>query len=244
MKTLTYRVRSKFGQANELKKNSVNFTAFMKDVLTLLKRTGDDYGLNATQTIALYSSHLETNNFKERKAGFFFELRYVEPKLIEFLDTSSLSRKHTISSILRLILNTSTEPEKALGELIRIKNKIDKEMFRLNVSQTIEDEQEMNVNQTIEKSIEGEHEIKAPKNNVSKANKKKLTKSKTVEKKNLKNEQNDGKIVRESVTISLDDVKSNENVTQKIKKEKSSLKKLVEEIKPKVETNEMLDKFM
>ena len=98
-------------------------------MLVLLHATGSQYGLNITQTLALYNSYSEDNNYEEINTPFSFRFKNIPDYIIKFFDTSTVRRKLTHSEIFKLILNQSEDAQTALEKLIRIKLKIDREFL-------------------------------------------------------------------------------------------------------------------
>lgn len=137
--TLHYNINSKFGQIEKLKKSTpYGLSIFYRDVLVLLHATGSQYGLNITQTIALYNSYSEDNNYEEINTPFSFRFKNIPDYLINFIDTSTVRRKLTHCEIFKLILNQSEDAQTALEKLIRIKLKIDREFLGNTTPQMIE----------------------------------------------------------------------------------------------------------
>ena len=128
--TLHYNINSKFGQIEKLKKSTpYGLSIFYRDVLVLLHATGSQYGLNITQTIALYNSYSEDHNYEEINTPFSFRFKNIPDYIIRFFDTSTVRRKLTHSEIFKLVLNQSEDAQTALEKLIRIKLKIDREFL-------------------------------------------------------------------------------------------------------------------
>lgn len=137
--TLHYNINSKFGQIEKLKKSTpYGLSIFYRDVLVLLHATGSNYGLNITQTIALYNSYSEDHNYEEINTPFSFRFKNIPDYIIRFFDTSTVRRKLTHSEIFKLVLNQSEDAQTALEKLIRIKLKIDREFLGNGTTQVIE----------------------------------------------------------------------------------------------------------
>ena len=221
--TLHYNINSKFGQIEKLKKSTpYGLSIFYRDVLVLLHATGSQYGLNITQTIALYNSYSEDHNYEEINTPFSFRFKNIPDYIIRFFDTSTVRRKLTHSEIFKLVLNQSEDAQTALEKLIRIKLKIDRE-FLGSTTQVIE----------------------TPKQETKKQKKpRKETKSKKVTKKKEKKDVSDIK-VKKTKPINLNELNIDDaaDKVELLQKKSEELKEVASKMSKKIKTNSEMKNF-
>ena len=229
--TLHYNINSKFGQIEKLKKSTpYGLSIFYRDVLVLLHATGSQYGLNITQTIALYNSYSEDNNYEEINTPFSFRFKNIPDYIIRFFDTSTVRRKLTHSEIFKLVLNQSEDAQTALEKLIRIKLKIDREFLGGSTTQTIETPK-----QETKKQSKPKKETKSKKPSEEKIEvKKKKEPKKTTDMK-----------VKKTKPINLNELNIDETAdkVELLQKKSEELKEVASKMSKKIKTNSEMKNF-
>lgn len=229
--TLHYNINSKFGQIEKLKKSTpYGLSIFYRDVLVLLHATGSQYGLNITQTIALYSSYSEDHNYEEINTPFSFRFKNIPDYIIKFFDTSTVRRKLTHSEIFKLILNQSEDAQTALEKLIRIKLKIDREFLGGSTTQTIETSK-----QETKKQKKPKKETKSKKPTDAKIEvKKKKEPKKTIDMK-----------VKKTKPINLNELNIDDTAdkVELLQKKSEELKEVASKMSKKIKTNSEMKNF-
>ena len=219
--TISYSVRSKFGQLNKVKKDSGNFRAFYLDVLYLLKSTADTYGLNMTQVISLYMTCVDDDKFVHSKDGVKFRINNVPKELIDFIRTSSLNKKQTHSSILRLLLSFGENDMTIMGNMIIAKTRIDR---LLNSTDNL----------SINTSIKVDNSTKVNTQSNNRESKPLLTKTKSGTKTKGKS----------ALSKALEDFKKDEELlTKEIEEQAKVTAKIKEEAKT-IQSNDLLSDFL
>lgn len=219
--TISYSVRSKFGQLNKVKKDSGNFRAFYLDVLYLLKSTADTYGLNMTQVISLYMTCVDDDKFVHSKDGVKFRINNVPKDLINFIATSSLNKKQTHSSILRLLLSYGENDMTIMGNMIIAKTRIDRLLSGVD-------------NLSIDTSIKVDNSIKTITPSDIREIKPLLTKAKSSKKTKSKS----------ALSKALEDFKKDEELlTKEIEEQAKVTAKIKEEAKT-IQSNDLLSDFL
>lgn len=229
--TLQYNINSKFGQIEKLKKSTpYGLSIFYRDVLILLHSTGSQYGLNITQTIALYNSYSEDNNYEEINTPFSFRFKNIPDYIINFFDTSTVRRKLTHSEIFKLVLNQSDNAQTALEKLIRIKLKIDREFLGNGVTQVIEKPKQETKKQSKPKK---ERKTKKPSVNTTEVKKKKEPKKTTDMK------------VKKTKPINLNDLNIEETAdkVELLQKKSEELQEVASKMSKKIKTNSEMKNF-
>lgn len=231
--TLHYNINSKFGQIEKLKKSTpYGLSIFYRDVLILLHATGSQYGLNITQTIALYNSYSEDHNYEEINTSFSFRFKNIPDYIIRFFDTSTVRRKLTHSEIFKLVLNQSEDAQTALEKLIRIKLKIDRE-FLGSASQVIETPK-----QETKKQKKPKKETKSKKPTDAKIEVKKVAKKK--EKKDVSDIK-----VKKTKPINLNELNIDDTAdkVELLQKKSEELKEVASKMSKKIKTNSEMKNF-
>ena len=229
--TLHYNINSKFGQIEKLKKSTpYGLSIFYRDVLVLLHATGSQYGLNITQTIALYNSYSEDHNYEEINTPFSFRFKNIPDYIIKFFDTSTVRRKLTHSEIFKLILNQSEDAQTALEKLIRIKLKIDREFLGGSTIQTIETPKRETKKQSKPKK---ETKSKKPSEVKTEVKKKKEPKKTTDMK------------VKKTKPINLNELNIDETAdkVELLQKKSEELKEVASKMSKKIKTNSEMKNF-
>lgn len=229
--TLQYNINSKFGQIEKLKKSTpYGLSIFYRDVLILLHSTGSQYGLNMTQTIALYNSYSEDNNYEEINTPFSFRFKNIPDYIINFFDTSTVRRKLTHSEIFKLVLNQSDDAKTALEKLIRIKLKIDREFLGNGVTQKIEKPKQETKKQSKPKK---ETKSKKPSRNTTEVKKKKEPKKTTDMK------------VKKTKPINLNELNIEETAdkVELLQKKGEELQEVASKMSKKIKTNSEMKNF-
>ena len=232
--TLHYNINSKFGQIEKLKKSTpYGLSIFYRDVLVLLHATGSQYGLNITQTIALYNSYSEDHNYEEINTPFSFRFKNIPDYIIRVFDTSTVRRKLTHSEIFKLVLNQSENAQTALEKLIRIKLKIDREFLGGSTTQVIETPKQETKKQ---KKPKKETKSKKPSENI--------TEVKKVAKKKEKKDVSDIK-VKKTKPINLNELNIDETAdkVELLQKKSEELKEVASKMSKKIKTNSEMKNF-
>lgn len=229
--TLQYNINSKFGQIEKLKKSTpYGLSIFYRDVLILLHSTASQYGLNITQTIALYNSYSEDNNYEEINTPFSFRFKNIPDYIINFFDTSTVRRKLTHSEIFKLVLNQSEDAQTALEKLIRIKLKIDREFLGNGVTQVIEKPK-----QETKKQSKPKKERKS----------KKTSEVKTEVKKKKEPKKTSDMKVKKTKPINLNELNIEETAdkVELLQKKSEELKEVASKMSKKIKTNSEMKNF-
>lgn len=232
--TLHYNINSKFGQIEKLKKSTpYGLSIFYRDVLILLHATGSQYGLNITQTIALYNSYSEDHNYEEINTPFSFRFKNIPDYIIRFFDTSTVRRKLTHSEIFKLVLNQSEDAQTALEKLIRIKLKIDREFLGGSTTQVIETPKQ-----------ETKKQKKPKKETKSKKSSENITEVKKVTKKKEKKDVSDIK-VKKTKPINLNELNIDDTAdkVELLQKKSEELKEVASKMSKKIKTNSEMKNF-
>lgn len=234
--TLHYNINSKFGQIEKLKKSTpYGLSIFYRDVLVLLHATGSQYGLNITQTIALYNSYSEDHNYEEINTPFSFRFKNIPDYIIRFFDTSTVRRKLTHSEIFKLILNQSDNAKTALEKLIRIKLKIDREFLGNGTTQVIEKPK-----QETKKQSKPKKETKSKKTSEEKIEVKKKKEPKKKEKKDVSDIK-----VKKTKPINLNELNIDDTAdkVELLQKKSEELKEVASKMSKKIKTNSEMKNF-
>ena len=229
--TLHYNINSKFGQIEKLKKSTpYGLSIFYRDVLILLHSTASQYGLNITQTIALYNSYSEDHNYEEINTPFSFRFKNIPDYIIRFFDTSTVRRKLTHSEIFKLVLNQSEDAQTALEKLIRIKLKIDREFLGNGTTQVIEKPKQETKKQSKPK----------------KETKSKKTSESTTEVKKKKEPKKTGDMkVKKTKPINLNELNIEETAdkVELLQKKSEELQEVASKMSKKIKTNSEMKNF-
>lgn len=229
--TLHYNINSKFGQIEKLKKSTpYGLSIFYRDVLILLHATGSQYGLNITQTIALYNSYSEDHNYEEINTPFSFRFKNIPDYIINFFDTSTVRRKLTHSEIFKLILNQSDNAQTALEKLIKIKLKIDREFLGGSTTQTIETPKQ---------------ETKKQKKPKKETKSKRTTEVKTEAKKKKEPKKTTDMKVKKTKPINLNELNIEETAdkVELLQKKSEELQEVASKMSKKIKTNSEMKNF-
>ena len=250
-RTISWSVRSRYGDFNEVKSRTNNFSMFYMDVLDLLYLTSKQYNLTINHVLALFNTYSQNDNFKINDTPTRFRVVNLRKELSEFINSTHVSKKRLHGQIVELILKQGLEPQEILGSLIKVKNDIDKEFTYVNqVDTKIEIKQEK---PKVEKSKTKSTKPKVP----SKKEQKSTTKlDKTNHKDQSKKEETvttGNKVETKKVSLSelnktkpkKEKVKVNEEKTQvESTKEESEFSKLVRETKEAIQINDLLNDFL
>ena len=253
-RTISWSVRSRYGDFNEVKSRTNNFSMFYMDVLDLLYLTSKQYNLTINHVLALFNTYSQNDNFKINDTPTRFRVVNLRKELSEFINSTHVSKKRLHGQIVELILRQGLEPQEILGSLIKIKNDIDKEFTYVNQVETkIEIKQEK---PKVEKRKTKSTKPKVP----SKKEQKVTTDLSKDDKINphdqSKKEQKvttDNKVETKKVSLSelnktkpkKEKVKVNEEKTQvESKQEESEFSKLVRETKEAIQINDLLNDFL
>ena len=231
-RTINWSVRSRYGDFNEVKNNTNNFSMFYMDVLDLLYLTSKQYNLTINHVLALFNTYSQNDNFKINDTPVKFRINNLRKELSEFINSTHVSKKMLHSQVVELILRQGTEPQEILGSLIKVKNDIDKEFTYVNqVNTKIEIKQE--------KPKEQKRKTKSTKPKVPKKKEQKVTISNKVESKKVSlSELNKTKPKKEKVKV-------NEEKTQvESTQGESEFSKLVRETKEAIQINDLLNDFL
>lgn len=251
-RTISWSVRSRYGDFNEVKSRTNNFSMFYMDVLDLLYLTSKQYNLTINHVLALFNTYSQNDNFKINDTPTRFRVTNLRKELSEFINSTHVSKKRLHGQIVELILKQGLEPQEILGSLIKVKNDIDKEFTYVNqVDKKIEIKQEK---PKVEKS-----KTKSTKSKVPKKKEQKVTTKldKTNHKDQSKKEQKvttSNKVETKKVSLSelnktkpkKEKAKVNEEKTQveSNQKEESEFSKLVRETKEAIQINDLLNDFL
>ena len=253
-RTISWSVRSRYGDFNEVKSRTNNFSMFYMDVLDLLYLTSKQYNLTINHVLALFNTYSQNDNFKINDTPTRFRVVNLRKELSEFINSTHVSKKRLHGQIVELVLKQGLEPQEILGSLIKIKNDIDKEFTYVNQVETkIEIKQEK---PKVEK-----RKTKSTKPKVPSKKEQKVTTDLSKEDKinphdQSKKEQKvttDNKVETKKVSLSelnktkpkKEKVKVNEEKTQvESKQEESEFSKLVRETKEAIQINDLLNDFL
>lgn len=231
-RTISWSVRSRYGDFNEVKSRSNNFSMFYMDVLDLLYLTSKQYNLTINHVLALFNTYSQNDNFHINDTPTRFRVVNLRKELSEFINSTHVSKKRLHGQIVELILRQGTEPQEILGSLIKVKNDIDKEFTYVNqVNTKIENKQEK---PKVEKS-----KTKSTKPKVPKKKEQKVTTSNKVETKKISlSELNKTKPKKEKVEV------NKEKTQVESKQGESEFSKLVRETKEAIQINDLLNDFL
>lgn len=253
-RTISWSVRSRYGDFNEVKSRTNNFSMFYMDVLDLLYLTSKQYNLTINHVLALFNTYSQNDNFKINDTPTRFRVVNLRKELSEFINSTHVSKKRLHGQIVELMLKQGTEPQEILGSLIKIKNDIDKEFTYVNqVNTKIEIKQEK---PKVEKS-----KTKSTKPKVLNKKEQKVTTDlskddKINPKDQSKKEQKvttSNKVETKKVSLSelnktkpkKEKVKVNEEKTQvESNQGESEFSKLVRETKEAIQINDLLNDFL
>lgn len=250
-RTISWSVRSRYGDFNEVKSRTNNFSMFYMDVLDLLYLTSKQYNLTINHVLALFNTYSQNDNFKINDTPTRFRVTNLRKELSEFINSTHVSKKRLHGQIVELILRQGLEPQEILGSLIKVKNDIDREFTYINqVDTKIEIKQEKpKVEKRKTKSTKPKVPNKKEQKNTTKLDKtnpkdqskkeQKVTTSNKVETKKVSlSELNKTKPKKEKVEV-------NEEKTQvESNREESEFSKLVRETKEAIQINDLLNDFL
>ena len=250
-RTISWSVRSRYGDFNEVKSRTNNFSMFYMDVLDLLYLTSKQYNLTINHVLALFNTYSQNDNFKINDIPTRFRVVSLRKELSEFINSTHVSKKRLHGQIVELILKQGVEPQEILGSLIKIKNDIDKEFTYVNQVNT---------------KIEIKHEKPKVEKRKTKSTKPKVLKKKeqkvttTLDKTNHKDQSKNKEKVTTSNKVETKKVSLSELNKTKPKKEKvkvneektqvesnqgeSEFSKLVRETKEAIQINDLLNDFL
>ena len=231
-RTISWSVRSRYGDFNEVKSRTNNFSMFYMDILDLLYLTSKQYNLTINHVLALFNTYSQNDNFKINDTPTRFRVVNLRKELSEFINSTHVSKKRLHGQIVELILRQGTEPQEILGSLIKVKNDIDKEFTYVN-----------QVNTKIEikhvKPKEKTRKTKSTKPKVPKKKEQKVTTSNKVETKKVSlSELNKTKPKKEKVEVNKEKTQVESN------REESEFSKLVRETKEAIQINDLLNDFL
>lgn len=250
-RTISWSVRSRYGDFNEVKSRTNNFSMFYMDVLDLLYLTSKQYNLTINHVLALFNTYSQNDNFQINDTPTRFRVVNLRKELSEFINSTHVSKKRLHGQIVELILRQGTEPQEILGSLIKIKNDIDKEFTYVNqVDTKIEIKQEK---PKVEKRKTKSTKPKVPK----KKEQKSTTKLDKTEPKDQSKKEQKGttgnKVETKKVSLSelnktkpkKEKVEVKEEKTQvESKQGESEFSKLVRETKEAIQINDLLNDFL
>ena len=254
-RTISWSVRSRYGDFNEVKSRTNNFSMFYMDVLDLLYLTSKQYNLTINHVLALFNTYSQNDNFKINDTPTRFRVVNLRKDLSEFINSTHVSKKRLHGQIVELILKQGTNPQEILGSLIKVKNDIDKEFTYVNqVDTKIEIKQEKpKVEKRKKKStkpkVPSKKEQKGTTGNLgeidktnskdqSKKEQKVTTSSKVETKKVSLSELNKTKPKKEKVKVKEEKTQVEKN------QEESEFSKLVRETKEAIQINDLLNDFL
>lgn len=254
-RTISWSVRSRYGDFNEVKSRTNNFSMFYMDVLDLLYLTSRQYNLTINHVLALFNTYSQNDNFKINDTPTRFRVVNLRKELSEFINSTHVSKKRLHGQIVELILKQGVNPQEILGSLIKIKNDIDKEFTYVNQVETkIEIKQEK---PKVEKRKTKSTKSKVPKKKEQKVTTDLSKENKTKSKDQSKKEQKvttSNKVESKKVSLSelnktkpkKEKSKVNEEKTQveSNQKEESEFSKLVRETKEAIQINDLLNDFL
>lgn len=244
--TINWSVRSRYGDFNEVKKQTANFSNFYLDVLDLLYLTSKSYNITINHVIALYNSYSKVDNFEINDTPVKFRVLNVKEELSRFINSTNLSKKLLHGQIVELMLRQSTNPNEILGNLIRIKNEIDRDFIILPLEKTI----------VLENKEEEKIKPKSKTKKSTKTKNNKVEKNKSVQKKkdkpkSIKEEKVEEDKTNKTQTISKENkneiLKEESKVESKTKNDSvnSKLSSLLKEAKEDIiKTNDLLSDFL
>lgn len=253
-RTISWSVRSRYGDFNEVKSRTNNFSMFYMDVLDLLYLTSKQYNLTINHVLALFNTYSQNDNFHINDTPTRFRVVNLRKELSEFINSTHVSKKRLHGQIVELILRQGLEPQEILGSLIKIKNDIDKEFTYVNqVNTKNEIKQEK---PKVEKRKTKSTKPKVP----SKKEQKSKTSLEEINKTNSNDQNKKGQKVTTSNKVETKKVSLSELNKTKPKKEKvkvneektqvestqgeSEFSKLVRETKEAIQINDLLNDFL
>ena len=253
-RTISWSVRSRYGDFNEVKSRTNNFSMFYMDVLDLLYLTSKQYNLTINHVLALFNTYSQNDNFKINDIPTRFRVVNLRKELSEFINSTHVSKKRLHGQIVELILRQGLEPQEILGSLIKVKNDIDKEFTYVNQVNTKNEIKQ-------EKPKVEKRKTKSTKPKVPSKKEQKVTTDLSKEDKinppdQSKKEQKvttDNKVETKKVSLSelnktkpkKEKSKVNEEKTQvESKQEESEFSKLVRETKEAIQINDLLNDFL
>lgn len=254
-RTINWSVRSRYGDFNEVKNNTNNFSMFYMDVLDLLYLTSKQYNLTINHVLALFNAYSQNDNFQINDTPVKFRINNLRKELSEFINSTHVSKKMLHSQVVELILKQGLEPQEILGSLIKVKNDIDKEFTYVNQLNTKNEIKQ-------EKPKEKTRKTKSTKPKVPKKKEQKVTISTKVEndKTNPKDQSQKEETFTTSTKVESKKVSLSELNKTKPKKEKVKVKeektqvesnqgesefsKLVRETKEAIQINDLLNDFL
>lgn len=250
-RTINWSVRSRYGDFNEVKNNTNNFSMFYMDVLDLLYLTSKQYNLTINHVLALFNTYSQNDNFHINDTPVKFRINNLRKELSEFINSTHVSKKMLHSQVVELILKQGLEPQEILGILIKVKNDIDKEFTYVNQVNTKNEIKQ-------EKPKEQKRKTKSTKPKVPKKKERKGTTK--LDKTNHKDQSKKEEKVTTSTKVESKKVSLSELNKTKPKKEKSKVKeektqvestqgesefsKLVRETKEAIQINDLLNDFL
>lgn len=253
-RTISWSVRSRYGDFNEVKSRTNNFSMFYMDVLDLLYLTSKQYNLTINHVLALFNTYSQNDNFKINDTPTRFRVTNLRKELSEFINSTHVSKKRLHGQIVELILKQGVEPQEILGSLIKVKNDIDKEFTYVNQVDT-----KIKIKQEKPKVVKRKTKSTKPK-----VPKKKEQKSTTDLSKEDKINHKDQNKKEETVTtgnkveskkVSLSELNKTKPKKEKVKvkeekkqveskQEESEFSKLVRETKEAIQINDLLNDFL
>lgn len=251
-RTINWSVRSRYGDFNEVKNNTNNFSMFYMDVLDLLYLTSKQYNLTINHVLALFNTYSQNDNFHINDTPVKFRINNLRKELSEFINSTHVSKKMLHSQVVELILKQGLEPQEILGSLIRVKNDIDKEFTYVNQVNTKNEikQEKLKVEKRKTKSTkvkvpnkkEQKSTTKLDKTNhkdQSKEEEKSTTRNKVESKKVSLSELNKTKPKKEKVKV-----KEEKTQVESNRVEESEFSKLVRETKEAIQINDLLNDFL
>lgn len=250
-RTISWSVRSRYGDFNEVKNNTNNFSMFYMDVLDLLYLTSKQYNLTINHVLALFNAYSQNDNFHINDTPVKFRINNLRKELSEFINSTHVSKKMLHSQVVELILKQGIKPQEILGSLIKVKNDIDKEFTYVNqVNTKIEIKQEK---PKVEKSKKKSTKPKVPKKKEQKSTTK-LDKTNTHDQsKKEEKVTTSNKVESKKVSLSELNKTKPKKEKSKVKEEKtqvetnqgeSEFSKLVRETKEAIQINDLLNDFL
>lgn len=245
-RTINWSVRSRYGDFNEVKTNTNNFSMFYMDVLDLLYLTSKQYNLTINHVLALFNAYSQNDNFHINDTPVKFRINNLRKELSEFINSTHVSKKMLHSQVVELMLRQGTEPQEILGSLIKVKNDIDKEFTYVN---------QVNTKNEI-KQEKPKEKTRKTKSTKPKVPNKKEQKSKTNHKDQSKKEEKgttSNKVESKKVSLSELNKTKPKKEKSKVKEEKtqvesnqgeSEFSKLVRETKEAIQINDLLNDFL
>ena len=229
---MNWSVRSRYGDFHEVRNNTNNFSLFYMDVLDLLYLTSKQYNLTINHVIALFNTYSTNHNFEVNDTPVKFRVNNVRADLSEFVNSTHVPKKMLHSQIVELILNQWLETQIILGNLIKIKNEIDKEFTYVN-----------NVEKQVEIKID-KPKIKKTKPKVQKKKEEKVETNPKVESKTKRVSLSELNKTKTKSKKEKEKGKEEKPQVEKRREEESDFSKLVRETKEAIQTNDLLNDFL